>query len=226
MIENRGEAFSFLPDFVGHILSLEAELVRLAREALGILLGIVERLSGHTVGAIPDASRREEDISALRAYLEGPSAPPTTGGHARVTVGQALLDVMLPSPAAPLPPTAFPTLRWNVVLGAKILVSQPQPNHQWSANLSYADVGKADGFRWREVSYFPGHRQEKFEPFALKRVRDADKAGVGARRTYMMASGPEPIDDECEVSFIERWGALLAKAVQGQLRRPAPFGRR
>lgn len=58
-----------------------------------------------------------------------------------------------------------------------------------------------------------------FEPFYAS-PEQADEAHRPGISRYEFAYGPFPIDDEDLADFIVRWGGLLAKAAEGNLRKP------
>jgi hypothetical protein len=121
---------------------------------------------------------------------------------------------------------AFHQSKWDVVAAAQISVSQHEPPYEWSASLWYSKLTADNNYRWREVSYFvnpliPRDRLGiECEPFALKNLSDADEAASPTMGVYQIAYGPKPIDDENFDEFCSRWAERLAKAANGQLRRP------
>jgi len=109
---------------------------------------------------------------------------------------------------------------WDVLAGATISVSQEIPENRWGASLWYMRRNPSKDYRWYEVPYMahPLNRKRlKFEPFYLKNISDADEAAVLGWGKYEIAHTPEPIDDEDENVFIDRWLKRFIQAYNGRL---------
>lgn len=82
----------------------------------------------------------------------------------------------------------------------------------------------SNDYRWYEVPYmaYPlSKKRPKFEPFELKNISDADEALASGMSSYQFAHKPEPIDDENEDVFIDRWLKIFTQAYRGRLRWPS-----
>lgn len=124
----------------------------------------------------------------------------------------------------PISEPDFENCGWDVVVGAIIAARQSDPDYIWSSSLWYSKRHENDEYRWREVSYFRNalsQKRRKFVPFFLDNPADADIAHANIMGEYQTAWGPSPIDDEDAEDFYDRWMDLLARASQGQLRRPS-----
>ena len=62
-----------------------------------------------------------------------------------------------------------------------------------------------------------------FEPFYLDDEKDIRIGLENSLYKYQLASNPKKIDDEDYLSFLDRWGNMLALASQGELRQPSRF---
>ena len=179
----------------------------LAREALGVLRGIVERLFEKIQNQAPTVKKWQSNVELC------------------VEVGQAKLRMVFQDWREPIPKEEFKKYGWDVILGATIVVEQDKPRYVRSSSLWYSDVQEGDGYRWREVSYF---RNALYGPYPnvpcaldFKAAAEALSAVVG--KTFLVAWGPHPIDDEEEHAFFDRWAMLLADACKGKLSRPRRF---
>ncbi len=142
-----------------------------------------------------------------------------------VGLGRGSLSVTLFNRGAPFPEGAFPRSKWNVVAGAKIVVTQTgEDGYRWGANLWYMPRQEGSELRWWEVAYMwhplYGGRKSWEEPFAVDEVELADKAAGPGIDIVQFGSSIRSIDDEDTDDFIDRWSKLLGLASQGQLRKP------
>ncbi len=113
---------------------------------------------------------------------------------------------------------------WDVLAGATISVSQETPMYRWGASLWYMRRHPSNDYRWYEVPYMAHpfiKNHPNFEPFELTNISDADEAAAPGMSSYQLAHTPEPIDDENESEFLERWLKKFAQACRGQLQRPS-----
>jgi len=113
---------------------------------------------------------------------------------------------------------------WDVLAGATIIVLQKNPPNSWGASLWYMRRNPSNDYRWHEVPYMVNpifSTDAAYEPFELKKCKDADEAVAPAHARYQLAHTPEPIDDEDEEEFIGRWLERLIKAYKGQLQHPS-----
>lgn len=177
----------------------------LAHGAFEILDGNIERLWGKVHAKAPNAVRVARGrMGGLQCKL----------GEGQLVVGLSL--------SAVVDAGSFPNSGWDVVAYSKIEVIQSQPGYRWSASLWYVKPKGKDDYRWYEAAYwsYPG---SEFEPYAEGPGRDADLAASHIIHSVRFAYSPIVVDDEEESNFHERWIILLAKAVDGKLRRPQQF---
>ena len=177
----------------------------LAHGAFEILDGNIERLWGKIHFKAPNAVR------VARGRMGGLQC--------KLGDGQLVVDLQR---SAVVEPDSFPNSGWDVVAYSKIEVFQSQPGYRWSASLWYVKPKGKDDYRWYEAAYwsYPG---SEFEPYAEGPGRDADLAASHIMHSVRFAYSPIVVDDEEESNFHERWIILLAKAVDGKLRRPQQF---
>lgn len=143
-----------------------------------------------------------------------------------VWLGSALLKIELPSRNEALDSVFFEKCAWEVIMIAKMTISQENPKYVWGANLFYADPNRSGEFRWYEVMFMTSplsrHRPSS-EPFCIDYTNYGDAAialGGSAIGLIQLAAKPIPIDDEHLDSFCNRWAELLAKAFSGELSHP------
>lgn len=118
---------------------------------------------------------------------------------------------------------AFRESKWDVVSEGQIWVDQRQAL-TWGASLWYARLPACQNYRWYEVSYVRTDTPIGQMPVQCVHHREADLAIAGTViNSYGLAFGPQPIDDESEEPFQQRWIDLFALAAAGQLRHPAQF---
>ena len=91
--------------------------------------------------------------------------------------------------------------------------------------LVHRDLKPANVLRHEyEMSYVRTDTPIGQMPVQCVQYRDADLAVAGTvMSSYGVAFGPEPIDDEDEEQFQQRWIHLFALAASGRLRHPAQF---
>lgn len=174
--------------------------LQLAKSAFEILAENLERLWGKVHSQAPNAIRRPS-ASAFQCAL-----------------GQGSLEVDL-SRQNHLEPGLFGQSRWDVICTSQIKVSQARPEYIWSACLWYMKLPGVNEYRWYEVSYWSSHGNN-YQPFAISDFRNADIAASNVMGLVNIAFGPDPIDDEKEDDFHDRWIWLLAKATEAQIRYP------
>ena len=114
----------------------------------------------------------------------------------------------------------FPRSKWDVLSAGEIVVKQRNPEYEWSASLWYAKLPTDCEYRWREVSYFSILGEIRCQPFALRKLSDADLAASNVMGAYQIAQGPKVIDDEGFEDFCQRWAELLATAARASLVHP------
>lgn len=120
-----------------------------------------------------------------------------------------------------IPRDSFPESKWDAVLLSVIRVEQRQPAYSWSASLWYCKLPGTTEYRWYEVCYFsPFSPVLNGTPYALTTIVDADSTAGPALGNHQIAFGPNPIDDECQEEFIERWSVIFGVAATGKLRYP------
>ncbi len=111
---------------------------------------------------------------------------------------------------------------WNILIGTSIEIRQYN-GYSSSSNLWYMDPSGDNQYRWYEVSYFNSpliRRGQRMEPFHLDNYEDAALVASPGACSFQIAWGPRIIDDEDAQDFFDHWSSLLARAAQGQLRRP------
>jgi serine/threonine-protein kinase len=182
----------------------EEQRKRIAAEADKILIGMREELFERICKTTPAANQNRDVISVGDATLYI---------HLLYT-NQELANL-----------EGFPRSKWDVLSAGEIIVKQKNPEYEWSASLWYAKLPTDSEYRWREVSYFatPIKRYQygiKCQPFALKKMSDADEAASPGLNVYQIAFGPKVIDDEGFDDFCQRWAERLATSVRGQLKDP------
>ncbi|MCK5145322.1 serine/threonine protein kinase [bacterium] len=110
---------------------------------------------------------------------------------------------------------------WDALAGATILIHQKNPFNKCGASLWYMKRSQAEDYRWYEVSYSESpflKKHRDYAPFELKSVVHADEAATRTLGSeYLVAHGPELIDDECEESFIQIWLERFVQAARGEL---------
>jgi len=177
--------------------------VALARGAFEILTENLERLWG-------------------RIHMQAANAQRTSNRYnhkLEFRLGDGYLEIDLSRPDA-FAAGLFKHSGWDVVASSQISVSQAQRRYVWSASLWYMRFNSESDYRWYEVSYWSLGGVES-APFACTDVEDADYAASRIMHSVNIAFGPEPIDDEKEAVFHDRWTWLLAKAAGNQLTRPS-----
>lgn len=179
-----------------------ARIVRsqLAVSAFDILKDNLERLWGKIHGQAPNATRRSS-ANAFQCNL----------GHGFLYVDLSRRDHFNAG--------LFSQSRWDIVCMAQIKVAQEQPEYVWSACLWYMKLPQGSEYRWYEVSYW-SWQGNNYQPFATSDLRSADIAASNVMGLVNIAFGPEPIDDEKEDDFHDRWIWLVAKAAASEHRRP------
>ena len=143
--------------------------------------------------------------------------------ESKVRLGRALIFMRLLEDLGVISAHAFSQSKWDVVLGAEIVVRQASPLYIWSSSIWYAKIQPDDDYRWREVSYFGSPLQPKRSPYAphsLQVIALADEAAAVGLHEFQIAWGPKPIDDENLPEFKSRWADILAKGAQGNLSYP------
>lgn len=143
--------------------------------------------------------------------------------EARVRLGSAVLVLRLIGETGGIAADAFPLSKWDVVLGAEIAVRQDSPRYVRSSSIWYSKLLADDEYRWREVSYFGSpflSDRSPYEPHSLNDFELADQVAAAGMAEYLIAWGPQPIDDENLPDFKSRWAGLLAKAADGKLSHP------
>jgi hypothetical protein len=154
------------------------------------------------------------------------NVPIANRGAYSLTLGQGIMQVSVAPEVSMIDPgflnaEAFTFSKWDVVLVETIAVRQQHPVYEWSASLWYCKLPETTDYRWYEASYFSFHRAEAYAPYDLStKIRDADLAASLIMHIYQLAFGPQPIDDEDEDDFGERWAALLALSAEGKLGHP------
>ncbi len=182
----------------------------LASHAFQILQEISEAFFQRIQSVIFDAERIDD-----RSQLE----------FLHVRFGSALLHIQILLHGKPIPQSAFPISRWDVIAGATVQVAQSgERKYSWGANLWYTNKGQGEEYRWWEVMYMwhPLLRSHPYanEPFALDNLSDADAAAGPAMGKITLAAKPRPIDDENIDEFCDRWAKLFAQAYNGRLEHP------
>jgi hypothetical protein len=183
---------------------------QLAVEAHSILKAIAERLLNQIQHVAPTATMDHKEHGAL------------------IRLGDARLEMEYVSRKGALPENLFQYCRWDVIALATIKViqkvSQDIGHYEWGSSLWYTNLGSKEGFRWYEISYYDCSMRQpirEYEPFELTDFSEADKAAAqNIYCRYPIAYGPEPIDDENEGDFCDRWAELLARAYNGALCHP------
>ena len=188
---------------------------RLAKEGITILKEIEERLVERVLAVAPPADTWEATSSRFLDNREvGLGQGTLTLGFSDEVLGAAL----------------FEPANWDVVTCGVIMVTQSQPEYQWSSSLWFGKLAEDGDYRWHEVSYFNLGTNifeslgTNFEPYALSGLderRHAVLAASPAVHTHQIAWGPVAIDGEDADAFIKRWSFLLAKGSQGQLEHPS-----
>jgi serine/threonine protein kinase len=187
---------------------IKRKRAQLASAGFGILNEVMKELSNKISNDVPTAQ------------ISG------GGQHVlQVKVGNATLEMEYLFGTTPLPEGSFPRSKWDVILGACIGVDQEEKiKYKWSANLWYTNMGHSNEYRWWEIPYMTITAQagsQIFQPFHLEEIRGADLAASSIGHIYSHAANPRTIDDEDIDDFCTRWGGILAKAYQGQLRQPS-----
>ena len=176
----------------------------LVQQAEDLFTGLREELFADIVAAAPVATQEGDD-------------------NTRVRLGEAVLTMQLIGEPSGYEAGSFPSSKWDVVLGGRIAVRQKRPLYIWSSSLWFSRIAPKGDYRWREVSYFGGpfiDKKSDFEPHFLEDIVEADNAVGPATAAYLVAFGPECIDDEDVAGFKERWCDLVTRAVIGQLCAP------
>lgn len=139
-------------------------------------------------------------------------------GFVEYQLGQATLWLQTDGPKSALNPDAFRESKWDVITSSQIWVEQATPHLVWSASLWFARLPGSNDYRWYEASYIDISASGGLIPNSEMHLREADlAAATTVMHSKTIAFGPEPIDDESEANFRERWLWLLAKAAIGQL---------
>jgi hypothetical protein len=144
-------------------------------------------------------------------------------GDLRVRLGKAVIVMRLIEDLGVISAHAFSQSKWDVILGAEIVVRQDSPRYIWSSSIWYAKIQPDDDYRWREVSYFKSPfllEHPLYEPHSLQEIKLADEAAKVGHYEFQIAWGPKPIDDENLPEFKSRWADILAKGAQGNLSHP------
>jgi hypothetical protein len=142
--------------------------------------------------------------------------------------GRGTLELQIYANVIP-PADLFPKSGWDVVAAGSISVVQEAstrigalPMYVRSASLWFTNRGVGE-HRWYEVGYFRIGDRSDHEPFAvgMNDVRLADEAAGPWLGICRFASGPHVIDDEDFETFANRWIAVFAQAIAGDLHPPS-----
>lgn len=151
-------------------------------------------------------------------------APAAQRQRHSIVLGTASLNYQPPTHTKAIVEGAFQLSKWDVLAMAMIRIVQNQPQeYVWSANLFYTNRGQGNEFRWWETQFMTqplmrGGRQ--YEPFAVGDLSDADMAASSVMGSVQYGAKPKLVDDENTNEFHDRWAEILARAANGQLRRP------
>lgn len=200
---------------VGAVVAEQESKAHAEREAIKLETKKRHSLAFEAQNLLSDNFRRLIDI-ILR---EAPSASENKPNY-NVSLGVAQLSLLHTSVIMVIEENRFKHSSWDVITSAKIELIQRSPLYKWTSSLWYVKLPDAEDYRWMEVSYFSPLKPQRFEPFALDNLIDADYATSPIMHTYQAALGPKPIDDENEDDFHGRWSDLLSKAAMGQLCKP------
>jgi len=113
---------------------------------------------------------------------------------------------------------------WNIVAWSFVNLTcrNDAQRYRWSASFAFADRNDGHGFRWYEIAFWRLGGNGADEPCAIAaHSSDFHYAISNVMHNVNIAYGPFAIDGEDEENFLERWIALVAKAMIGELKRPS-----
>jgi len=168
-----------------------ATRLRHAEEAVRILESLAQRL-----------------VDSVKARVPQADATPYA-----VRLRDTVLVVEMPSPGEACAPGKFAHSGWDVIVGGTVSIMRDIVQVR-SATLVYAKLRPDGEYRWYEVAFSAnplyGRERGAGSPHALT-AQDADMAAGPGVTDWVVAYGPDPIDDECAQGFIDRWAGWLAE---------------
>lgn len=184
-------------------IRMQEERRRLSKEGLAILEEQVKRLYSRIESNVPMGKRIHQNASRY------------------MNCGNGTMEVEFYPADGFSYGSRVASTGWDVLAFALARVHQVKPDYVWGACLIYMRLSEGSDPRWYEIAFYDnayaGTRHQN-EPFGLAPREASDRY-----RSYGVAYGPQPIDDEHEGDFWHRWVWLLTEAMNGRLRRPSHF---
>ncbi len=212
-IESRSKAIQSFAQAGARIAS-EEQKRQAAREAARIAAAARQQLFSDAESLLV------ENVGRLRSTIlsQVPTASENKNSShiCEIRLGTAILQI---GPTLYLPKGAFQRSTLDVLGIGSISIMDFGRNTTWSSSLILERATEGEAVRWKEVS-FQRYSSGTY-PTAAHSHEDMD---MGLSRTLShvnLAYGPEPIDDEFEQAFHDRWLLLFEKASEGNLRPPS-----
>lgn len=201
---------------------------QVAEEAKASAQKSIEQRRGDLLAVATLSLERICETLAEGILEEAPSATVARSAGLNVRCGIGELDVDEVKAASP---GCLTIADWqppfDVIGYSGITARKPRDRYDYegrSHSLWFCDAHDEGVYRWYELSFMISplmSRRSTINPFSLSPVsREAADAFLPAITAYQLAREPVPIDQGEEASFIERWLAWLAEAIDGTLAQP------
>lgn len=170
--------------------------------------------------------------SAIRATAPAAVSRPGPGGGWTITLNEAALALSPPTDHRRNDWGGWEPPSFDVILSASLSLRIPQGRTQYegrSHSLWYCDAKTEGEFAWCETAFMISPmipKRGRQNPFALDPGEQAAKAVWTGMAEFQVAWPFTPIVVDNLDEFIDRWGAWLADAAQGQLGHPSQMPER